>query len=436
MRARLPPGPRLPAIAQGAMFVFRLDSFLAQCRARHGPTFSLRLPTQPPIVVFSDEPSIREIFSGRPDDVSVGAAYEWLQPFVGRGSLLLLDGDRHLRERRLLMPPFHQSRMQAYGATIRDISRRAMEGWPVDRPFATEPAVRSITLDIILRTVFGLDDGPELHELKQAILELLEGFSIFNMIPALRVDIRGVTPWGRFLAHRAALDRILHRLIRARRDGHSWGDRDDVLAMLVDARYEDGRPMSDEDLRDQLVTLVGAGHETSTSALAWVFQCLAHHPEAQVRARAELESASHEDAELPWLDAIVKETMRLHPVFPSVGRVLQRAQTIGGWDIPRGTLAYVSIDLTHRDAALWPAPERFDPARFLDARPSAFAYLPFGGGSRRCIGMSYALHEMRLIVAEALRRFRIVPAGPPEPGATRGFTRAPARGAVVRLVPR
>jgi cytochrome P450 len=325
--------------------------------------------------------------------------------------------------------------MHAYGVTIRDIARRAMEGWRVDRPFAIEPAARSITLDIILRTVFGVDDGPELDELRRAILEMLEGFSFLNMIPALRVELRGLTPWGRFVAHRAALDRILYRLIRKRR-ARSDGERDDVLAMLVDARYEDGRPMSDEDLRDQLVTLVGAGHETSTSALAWVFQCLAHQPEAQARAVAELGAAPSEDAALPWMDAIIKETMRLHSVFPSVGRVLQRAQTIGGWDLPRGTLAYVSIDLTHRNPALWPAPDRFDPGRFLDARPSPFAYLPFGGGSRRCIGMSYALYEMRLIVAEALRRFRIVAAGPPEPLATRGFTRAPAKGAVVRLVPR
>jgi cytochrome P450 len=431
---RFPPGPRLPAIAQGAMFVFRIVPFFARCRAKYGSTFSLRLPTQPPIVVFSDESPVREIFSLRPEDVSVGAAIDWMHPFVGRSSLLLMDGDRHLRERRLLMPPFHQSRMQAYGATIRHIARRAMEGWPVDRPFAIEPAARSITLDIILRTLFGVG-GSELDELRRAILDLFGDFSIFNIISALRVDLGRLTPWGRFLAHRAALDRLLFRLIRERRACRDR-DRDDVLAMLIDARYDDGRPMRDEDLRDQLVTLVGAGHETSTSALAWVFQCLAHHPEAQARAHAELERAPDEDAELPWTDAVIKETLRLHTVFPLVGRVLQRSSAIGGWELPRGTLVYVSIDLTHRNPALWPAADRFDPERFLDARPRPFAYFPFGGGSRRCIGMSYALYEMRLIVAEALGRFRIARAGPPEPATTRGFTLAPANGAVVRLVPR
>jgi cytochrome P450 len=332
------------------------------------------------------------------------------------------------------MPPFHQSRMQAYGATIGDIARRAMDGWRVDRPFAIEPAARSITLEIILRTVFGVG-GSDLDELRRALLDLFDDFSIFNVISALRVDLGRLTPWGRFLAHRAALDRLLFRLIRARR-ARGERDRDDVLALLIDARYEDGSPMRDDDLRDQLVTLVGAGHETSTSALAWVFQRLAHHPEAQARAHAELERASGEDAELPWTDAVIKETLRLHTVFPVVGRVLERPQVIGGWELPRGTLVYVSIDLTHRNPALWHAPDRFDPERFIDARPRPFAYLPFGGGSRRCIGLSYALYEMRLIVAEALRRFRIVAAGPPEPARTRGFTLAPAKGARVRLVPR
>jgi cytochrome P450 len=422
---RLPPGPRLPAIAQGAMFVFRQLPFFERCRARYGSTFSLRLPTQPPIVVFSDESPIREIFGLRPEEVSVGAAYEWMHPFVGRSSLLLMDGDRHLEERRLLMPPFHQSRMQAYGATIRDIASRAMEGWRGDRPFAIEPAARSITLDIILRTVFGAS-GAELDELRQAILDVLAELSIFNVISALRVDLGRHTPWGRFVARRAALDRVLFRLIDERR-ARGNRDQDDVLAMLIDARYDDGRPMRDDELRDELVTLVGAGHETSTSALAWVFQCLAHHPEAQARAHAELEPASGDGGELPFTDAIVKETMRLHPVWP---------QSIGGWELPRGTLVYASIDLTHRNPALWPRAERFDPERFLDGRPRPFAYFPFGGGSRRCIGMSYALYEMRVIVAEALRRFRIVPAGPPEPATNHGLTLAPAKGAIVRLVPR
>jgi cytochrome P450 len=429
---RFPPGPRLPALAQGALFVFRIVPFFARCRARYGSTFSLRLPTQPPIVVFSDESSIREIFSLRPEDVSVGAAIEWMQPFVGRGSLLLMDGDKHLRERRLLMPPFHHSRMLAYGATIRDITRRAIERWRVDRPMAIEPAARVITLDIILRTVFGVG-GAELGELRRALLDLLEDFSIFNIVPALRIDLGRFTPWGRFMAHRAALDHLLFRLIRERRARRD-PDRDDVLALLLDARYEDGSPMDDEDLRDQLVTLVGAGHETSTSALAWVFQRLAHHPQAQARAYAEVDAA--DDGELPWTDAVIKESLRLHTVFPVVARVLQRAQTIGGYDLPRGTLVYGSIDLTHRNPTLWPDPDRFDPERFLDAKPRPFAYLPFGGGSRRCIGMAYALYEMRLIVAETLRRFRIVAAGPPEPARTRGLTLAPANGAVVQLVAR
>ncbi|MFO0686513.1 MAG: cytochrome P450 [Sandaracinus sp.] len=429
--ARLPPGPSLPPIAQGALFVLRMLPFFERCRARYGSTFSLRIPTQPPIVVFSDEAPIREIFGLRPEDVSVGAALDWMEPFVGRHSLLLMDGERHLRERRLLLPPFHGSRMHAYGDAIREIARRAMDEWPLERLFAIEPAARAITLDIILRTVFGAS-GAELEALRQAVLDVLAQFSVFNIVSALRFDLGELTPWGRFVARRAALDQLLFRLIRERRAAGPR-DRDDVLTMLLEARYEDGQPMRDEELRDELITLVGAGHETSTSALAWAFQCLAHHPDAQARARAELDAAPSEPAELPWIDAIVKETLRYHAVFPLVGRVLQRPQTIGGWDLPAGTLVYVSIHLTHRNPAHWSHPERFDPERFLDARPPAFGYLPFGGGSRRCIGMQYALYEMRGIVAEALRRFRIAPAGAPEPAITHGLTLAPSRGARVRL---
>lgn len=427
-----PPGPRLPPIAQAAFFVLRIVPFFERCRRRHGPTFSLRLPTQPPIVVFSDEAPVREIFSLRPEDVSVGAAYAWMEPFLGPGSLLLMDGEPHLRERRLLMPPFHHARMDAYGETIRGIAGRAMARWPVDRPLSIEPEARAITLDIILETVFGVR-GADLEELRRAVLDLLSDFSVFNLVSALRVDLGPLTPWGRFLAHRAALDRVVFRLIRERRAAPAPGG--DVLSLLVEARYEDGAPMRDEALRDQLVTLIGAGHDTSTSALAWTFQCLAHHPEAQARAHAELDRAGP-DVELPWIDAVVKETLRLHTVFPVVGRVLRHPQVIDGWRLPAGTLVYASIDLTHRNPALWPAPDAFHPERFLDARPRPFAYFPFGGGSRRCIGMAYALFELRHIVAEALRRFRIEPVGAPEPAVTHGFTLSPMHGATVRLARR
>ncbi len=436
-RGSLPPGPRLPAVVQGALFVLRPLPFFERCRARYGPTFSLRVPTLPPVVVVSDEAAIRDLFACRPDDVSVGAALDWMHPFVGRGSLLLRDGEAHRRERRLLMPPFHHARMRGHARAMGAIARRAMSAWPVDRAFAIEPAARAITLEIILQTVFGVTDA-EAEGLRAALTALFEDFSVLNLIPALRVELGGRTPWGRYVRHRAALDRELFRLIRARREERArgaGGERGDVLTMLVDARYEDGGAMGDEDLRDELVTLVSAGHETSTSALAWVFQCLAHHPEAQARARREVEGASEDAADLPWVDAVVQETLRRHAVFPLIARVLRRRLTLGGWDLAEGTLVYVSIHLTHRNPELWPRPERFEPERFLDARPRPFAYVPFGGGGRRCLGMAYARLELRGIVAEALRRFVVRPAGPPEAAASRGFTLAPAKGAVVRLQP-
>ena len=420
---RLPPGPDWPAPVQVGLWLFRPFELLTHCRRRFGPTFTMHVARWDQVVVVSEPDAIREVFTGPTDVMHAGPANDLIRPVVGEGSLLLLDGERHVRERRLLMPPFHGERMSRYGEVMREITLREMERWPVGAPLAIHGPMQSITLDVILRTVFGVDEGAELDALRAAIVDLTNGFNAFNMVQALRRDLGPRSPWGAFVRRRDAVDALLYQVIRARRAEGDSG-RDDVMTLLTSARYEDGAAMDDRALRDELMTLLAAGHETTATALPWTLHELALRPEVQARVHDELDAGGH-----AYLDAVIKETMRLHPVISAIGRVLQRPHSVAGWDLPAGTLVSPSIYLAHRDPVAWPDPERFDPTRFLDARISPYAYLPFGGGARRCIGMAFALYEMRVVLATMLARFRVRPA----PGVRirprrRGVSMAPSDG--------
>ena len=443
--AHLPPGPAMHPSAQLGLWMLRPIAFLEHCRARYGSTFSLQLPGFNPIVSFADEATNKEVLTGPSEEMLAGRANESLRPIVGGGSLLLLDGERHLRERRLLLPPFHGARLSAYGKTIQSITRTDLAHWKTSAPAPVLPGTQSITLDVILRTVFGVDDGPELTALRRAMIALTDNAGPLTMIPALQVDLGPRSPWGRFVEQREHADDLLYRLIAKRRKEGSAG-HDDILSMMIEARYEDGTGMSDRDLRDELMTLLAAGHETSATALAWAFTCLADSPDVQKRAHEEVDrvlgGGAPDDAvtkaELPYVDALIKETMRIHPVVYAVGRVLTKPRTIGGWTLPAQHAAILSIYLTHHDPILWPHPERFDPERFLGTREgpgnrvTPYTYFPFGGGVRRCIGMAFAMYEMRIVIAEALRKFRIEPAGEVH-AVRRTVTMAPSGGATVTL---
>ncbi len=437
--------------AQLALWMLRPIALLEHCRARYGSTFTMQLPGMSPIVSFADETSNKEVFTGPPEELHAGRANESLRPIVGGLSLLLLDGEQHLRERRLLLPPFHGARLHAYGVTIQRITRAEIARWTLDRPAPVQPGTQHITLDVILRTVFGVDDGADLVALRAAILELLDGASPLTMVPAMQIDLGPRSPWGRFVARRTRVDDLLYRLIATRRRKIATAPPsapagDDILSLMLHARYEDGTSMSDRALRDELMTLLAAGHETSATALAWAFTCLARSPEAQARAHEEVDrvlgGGAPDDAvtkaELPYLDAVIKETMRIHPVVYAVGRVLEQPRKIGGWDVPAKHAAILSIYLTHHDPTLWPDPERFDPERFLGTKTgpgnkvTPYTYFPFGGGVRRCIGMAFALYEMRIVLAEALRRFRVEPAGEVH-AVRRTVTMAPSGGGTVTL---
>jgi cytochrome P450 len=432
----LPPGPALPALLQGIQYVFWPGPFFEACARRYGECFTLRMPVGPSIeVMFSNPDAIRQIFTGDEDELRGGEAFVALQPLLGAHSILALDGARHQRERRLMMPPFHGERMLAYGETMRAIAERAIEGWPIGRPFPIHPEMQVITLEVILRTVFGAE-GERLDALRGLVQRFARvAVNPMWLWPRLQVDLGRLSPWGRFLGAKRDLDTFLFAEFARRRADGGMG-RDDVLSLLLAARYEDGRPMSDEELRDQMMTLLLAGHDTTATSLAFALHNILRHPEVLERLREERAQvvgagpvAPAQVGRLEYLDATVKETLRLHPIISEVGRVLARPMRIGGWDLPAGAVAAPCIYLTHRRPDLWPEPERFDPGRFIGRRPSPYEFFPFGGGMRRCLGMAFALYEMKVVLAEVLSRveLRLAP-GYRMQRVRRSITLAPSKG--------
>ncbi len=415
----LPPGPALPALLQGIQYAFRPGPFLETCARRYGECFTVRMPVGPPIeVMFSDPEAIRQIFIGNEDELRGGEAFIALQPLLGASSILALDGARH-----------------AYGEAMRAIVDRAIERWPIGRPFPIHPEMQAITLEVILRTVFGAEG-----EGLKALRNLVQRFSrtVANPMwlwPRLQIDLGPLSPWGRFLRAKRDLDTFLFAEF-ARRRADSSAPRDDVLSLLLAARYEDGEPMRDEELRDQMMTLLFAGHDTTATSLAFAFHNILRHPEVLERLREELVRVvgagplvPEHVGKLEYLDATVKETLRLNPIISEVGRVLARPMRIGGWDLPAGVVAAPCIYLAHRRPDVWPEPERFDPERFIGRRPSPYEFFPFGGGVRRCLGMAFALYEMKVVLAEVASRVELrLAAGYRMQRVRRSITLAPSKG--------
>jgi cytochrome P450/predicted unusual protein kinase regulating ubiquinone biosynthesis (AarF/ABC1/UbiB family) len=431
----LPPGPASPPLVQAMRWVQWPLSLLDECASRYGETFTLRLPAAPPLVFFSHPDAIKAIFTGDEEALRAGEANYRLEPILGRHSLLILDGAEHLRERRLLQPPFHGDRMLAYGPVMRDIAGAAVASWPPGRPFALHPEMQGITLDVILRTVFGLAEGPAKRELRAALTDLLAiGSNPQLLLAAQQANGNGGGAATRFLAARARVDRQLFAEIAARRRADVAG-RADILSLLVQATDEEGRPLGDVALRDELMTMLLAGHETTATALAWAVSHVLADDGVRARLLEEIGSAGpapldpQQVTKLAYLDAVCRETLRLTPIVPLVGRRLTRPMTIGGVALPAGVVAAPCIYLAHRRPARWPEPERFRPERFLDSKPTPWEFLPFGGGMRRCLGMAFALVEMKIVLAEVLSRVELRAA----PGyqvrvVRRSVTLAPAEG--------
>jgi cytochrome P450 len=418
----LPPGPAEPPVVQTLRWLLRPIAFMNSCRRRHGDAFSVQfLGFESPMVMLSDPEAIRALYTAREHRLPPGRTVA-LAPVVGPRSLLLLEGAEHLARRRLMLPPFHGERMRGYEQTVADVVARDVGTWPVGRTFALHPHMQAVTLEVILRAVFGVTDPDRRGRLSRALGRLLATTASpglqFGVLLARRFG--GPDPLERLQAQLGEIDALLAAEIAERRAD----PREDILSLLVTARFEDGAPMDDAEVRDQLMTLLLAGHETTATALAWTFDLLLRHPPVLARLVEELDG--EEDAYL-----------RLRPVVPLAGRRLASELRADGHVLPPGTDVTPAIWLAHTRADRYPEPFAFRPERFLDGGPSTYAWIPFGGGVRRCLGAAFAEMEMRVALAEILRRRTLRPASPgAERVARRNVTLSPRHGTRVVAEPR
>jgi cytochrome P450 len=407
-----PPTPPLPTAVQTLLWVRRPTEYMRFCHKRYGGAFSMKLPPFR-IALLSDPESVRTIFAAKASDMHAGEVNRVLRVLVGSSSVLLLDGPEHMRQRRLLLPSFHGERMRLYGHTMAEITRRSIASWPRSAPFALHPFTQDITLQVILRTVFGADDGEQVSALSRQIKRLLAAaehrLSVLPVIYlSLHPELERRQPWRFLLRHRERTDALLYAQIAAGRAESDASARTDVLSMLLAARDEDGQGMTDAELRDELMTALAAGHETTATSLAWAFERILSHPAVHERLREEVRAAGGIAAEpeqiaaLPYLDATVKEVLRMRPVVPVVGRVLQKPFALGGYDLPAGATVGACIYLAHRNPDVYPEPDAFRPERWLGVQPDPTTWFPFGGGIRRCIGAQFALYEIKIVLATIL----------------------------------
>jgi cytochrome P450 len=422
-----PPGSGAPAFVQTLRWIFRPEAFMRRNAERYGDTFTVRLGPGAEVIFLSDPASVRQVLQAPPELTKMGDINGLFRPILGVNSLLLLDGDEHLAQRRLLLPPFHGEHVRSYMETMERAALEEVETWPVDRPFAVLPRLQAIALNVILRAVFGMEAGPRRDEMRALVARLLELCqSRSTMLPQLRVRLGGLSPWGRLMRCVEQVDEALFAEIGRRRDDAGAADRRDVLSLLLASRHEDGAPMTDQEVRDQLLTLLVAGHETTASAIAWAFERLVHQPETLARLSEELAAGREE-----YLDAVVKETLRLRPVLPIVARKLTAPFRLEGYRYERGTVLMPCVFLVHRNPKVYDDPEGFHPERFLAQPPATYAWIPFGGGVRRCLGASFALAEMSAVLRAVLTRVELGAPGRGERIARRSFTFSPRRGARV-----
>lgn len=429
--ARFPPGPRLP----GPLNVLREGrdpiGHMVSLHRRYGDVFTVRFPGFGRIVFVADPALVKQLFTGDPRVLHAGAANATvLEPPLGPTSVLTLDEGEHMRQRKLLLPPFHGEAVRRYGEVIRDATERQMAAWASGEPFALRPHTEAITLEVILRAVFGVRDEARLTRARAIIGEFAHRSHPIVLFPFLRHNFGRRSPWARFQAAKRALDDWIYEEIAARREESGGEERDDVLSLLLSATHEDDRPMSDRELRDELVTVIGAGHETTATALAWAMERLVRNPRVMERLRESLEAGEQD-----YLDATIKETLRARPVISGIARKLTAPLEIGGYRLPTGTIVDVAISALHHREDLYPAPHEFRPERFLEeGAPDGYTWIPFGGGVRRCVGAAFAQYEMRVVLETILTGAELEAADPrPERLLPRNITLTPGRGTRVVL---
>ena len=423
-RHELPPGPSAPRPLQTMRWIARPGAMLEDCRRRYGDMFTLRIANEGTWVFLADPDAVKEVFTGDPRILHAGEANVVLLPVLGHHSVLLLDEAAHMSQRKLMLPSFHGERMRGYEDTMAEVARAEIERWPIGEPHAVRPAMQRITLEVILRTVFGVQDDSRRARLSDALSRAFEwGSKPRRMAMMAALGPRRVAERGLFRRVIDPADELIYEEIHRHRDAPDLAERDDVLSLLLQARHEDGSPMSDVELRDELMTLLVAGHETTASALAWAVERLVRHPDKLARVR-------EDDDE--YLDAVCKETLRLRPILALVLRRLTEPMEIGGRLLPAGVNLAPCIYLVHRRADVYPDPLAFRPERFLEQPAGTYTWIPFGGGVRRCLGASFALFEMRVVLREFVSRLELRSNDPrPERIRRRAITLVPERGGTV-----
>ncbi|MFV0495136.1 cytochrome P450 [Mycobacterium sp.] len=419
---RLPPAVAGPKFFQGMGFVLARHWFWKQMVRRHGQVFRVDLPVYGSVVVVCDPQLSKQVFSASPD--ALGNIQPNLSRLFGSGSVFGLDGEDHRRRRRLLAPPFHGKAMKKYEAIIEEETLRETAGWPDRQSIPTLPTMNRITLNAILRAIFGAD-GAELDQLRRMIPPWVTLGSRMAPMPTAKRNYGRYSPWGRLAAWRRRYDVVIDRLIEIERADANFEERTDVLALMLRSTYEDGAVMSRKDIGDELLALLAAGHETTATTLAWAFERVTRHPEVLAGLVAEADSGGSE-----LRQATIMEVQRASNVIDLTGRhVYTPVFELGEWDIPQGYSIVTSISQIHGNPEFFPDPGRFDPQRFLGSKPAAFAWIPFGGGTRRCVGSAFANMEMDVVLRTVLRVFEVETTdAPAERSHNRGVAFAPKDG--------
>ena len=431
MTTRMPPGPPLPKLVQGALGLAAQQWAIDRLHKRYGDIFSVTLPAIGRAVVVAHPDLVRDVFRADPKVLHAGSQSP-LKAVLGKHSLLAIDEDYHLGQRKLLLPPFHGPRMKSYEAIIEEEAAREMATWPSDEPFRTLEPFSRITLNAIIRAVFGAQEQ-DADDLRRLLPDLVARGSRLALLPFLHRDAGRWSPWGRFLAVRAEFDVIVDRLLARARADDALEERSDVLALLVQARHEDGSPMHRDEIADELLTLLAAGHETTAATLAWAVERLRRHPAIVARLVREVEEGGSE-----LRDATIREVQRVRPTITGAGRQAMEPFALGDHVLETGTVIMLSAQLIHNDARWYDEPQRFDPDRFVGCKPDTYRWIPFGGGMRRCIGAAFAHMEMDIVLRTLLSTFELAAASDAgERWRFRGVAFAPRKGglAVMRRRP-
>ncbi len=440
LQPKLPDGPQTHPLIQTIQWLMKPLEFMETNAQKYGDIFTVRIgPLFIPQVFISNPQAIKEIFTTEPQKLDSGEEAGIKLPLLGKKSLLALEGQPHRRQRKLLTPPFHGERMKIYGNLIQEITEEVAEEWKISKPFPVLPSMQAISLKVILKAVFGLEEGDRYDRFQEVLLAILNPKSplvsaLLFLFPLLQKDLGAWSPWGRFLRQRQQMDQLIYAEIKELRENPD-PSRTDILSLMMAARYEDGESMTDEELRDELITLLVAGHETTATALSWGLYWIHHLPEVRKTLLQELTTLGEnfepsEVAKLPYLNAVCQETLRIYPVaMLALNRLVKSPLEIKGYQFQPGTIILPNIYLTHHREDLYPDPKRFKPERFLERQFASHEFMPFGGGNRRCIGMAFAMYEMKLVLPTLLSRWQLELAdNKPVVPVRKGALLGPARG--------